>query len=100
MKNDRGFSLIELVVLVVTLGIVAAIALPLLLPDADPVAPAAPEKSSVLSVTDAGKKGRYLVTVEHDGHLFVLHSSGFGNHAVGGILHHPDCGCLSVTEDQ
>lgn len=105
MKNDRGFTLIELAIVIVILAIIACITIPQFLALSDSSAPTVSKTAeyakSVASISARiGNGDGSLFSVEHDGHLFVVYSNTGVHSASGGLEHHPDCVCLSATEDR
>ncbi len=39
-----------------------------------------------------------LLTIEHDGHKFVLWTSHVNSGNAGSLIHHPGCHCLKTAE--
>jgi hypothetical protein len=66
--------------------------------ESSPSSPPPPESPKQLNISETKSYGseeerwsEHLITVEHDGHLFVIHNKGYGS----SMLHHPGCECAT-----
>lgn len=42
----------------------------------------------------------YIKHFEYKGHDYIIFKDGVADHAIGGVVHDPDCRCKKNTEEQ